>query len=473
MFRRLVIMIAVAIMGVGSRVVAAGDLLRGVTPTWDGWSSVSNPAAATDGDPTSYLNALLPAGRNDGNLYWSMSRSYVAELRIRLKWTAGTSVVGPMSLELQNNGTRVWFSYLALGDNTYVFYPNVTANRVRLFLNDNSSYAQNVEVYWLEAYSEVRDTTPPSAPSGVQAVAGDTTVTISWSAVPDTDLAKYRVYRDGSLIAEVTGTTYMDANLTNGVTYTYEVSAVDKAGNESPKSAAVTATPMGPPRSPVLQITSLSQTTVDIAWEPIGNADGFRMYRNSLLIAQLPSGSQAFHDSGLSPETEYTYKLVVYNKVGESQATVTVTTLPPPPPPPDPPGTPVGLGILDVSKTTASLGWSVPLGLVRGYRVYRNGLLVAETRDTVFVDRNLLPQTRYYYQVVAWNEGGESTPAAVAVTTLAASFSETVRAGLESSLGRARDYVVSAAGGVAPWIVVIAALVTAVKLGNFFLGLWR
>ncbi|MHA1974825.1 MAG: lamin tail domain-containing protein, partial [Candidatus Hodarchaeales archaeon] len=52
----------------------------------------------------------------------------------------------------------------------------------------------------------------------------------------------YNIYRDGVLIATTVGTSYSDVNLNPGTTYTYEISAVDLAGNEGLKSTSVSAT---------------------------------------------------------------------------------------------------------------------------------------------------------------------------------------------------------------------------------------
>ncbi|HET9518879.1 MAG TPA: Ig-like domain-containing protein [Actinoplanes sp.] len=88
------------------------------------------------------------------------------------------------------------------------------------------------------------DTTPPAVPTGLAATPGDRQAVLSWSAA--TDAAGYRVYRNGSLISGVglvTALSYVDTTVANGAAVQYQVSAVDAAGNESARSAAVTVTP--------------------------------------------------------------------------------------------------------------------------------------------------------------------------------------------------------------------------------------
>jgi hypothetical protein len=74
---------------------------------------------------------------------------------------------------------------------------------------------------------------------GVYSVTGDQQVTIYWRANQETDIAYYKVFRNGAptgtftLIGTSTGTNFVDNNVVNGVTYYYAVSAVDQAGQES------------------------------------------------------------------------------------------------------------------------------------------------------------------------------------------------------------------------------------------------
>ncbi|HEY4084660.1 MAG TPA: hypothetical protein VGM43_01920 [Bryobacteraceae bacterium] len=84
-----------------------------------------------------------------------------------------------------------------------------------------------------------KDRFAPEQPTGLSAVAGATTIELSWNGVTDTDLAGYRVYRGGAKIADgLTAPVYSDKDVTAGSRYVYQISAVDQAGNESERSAA-------------------------------------------------------------------------------------------------------------------------------------------------------------------------------------------------------------------------------------------
>ncbi|MER6226787.1 glycoside hydrolase family 18 protein [Streptomyces sp900105755] len=81
---------------------------------------------------------------------------------------------------------------------------------------------------------------PPAAPTGL--TAGSVTsssVALSWTAV--TGATSYAVYRDGTRVQTATGTSATVTGLNPSTAYSFQVTAVNDAG-ESAKSAAVTAT---------------------------------------------------------------------------------------------------------------------------------------------------------------------------------------------------------------------------------------
>ncbi|OQR64527.1 chitinase [Streptomyces maremycinicus] len=81
---------------------------------------------------------------------------------------------------------------------------------------------------------------PPAAPTGLKAGATTSSgVALSWSAA--SGATSYAVYRDGAKVQTVTGTSATVTGLAAATAYTFQVAAVNDAG-ESAKSAAVTAT---------------------------------------------------------------------------------------------------------------------------------------------------------------------------------------------------------------------------------------
>ncbi|AGS71497.1 chitinase [Streptomyces collinus] len=102
-------------------------------------------------------------------------------------------------------------------------------------------YADDVSVYGPDGGGG-GDPAPtvPAAPGGLS-VSGTTSssVSLSWSAVPGA--TGYNVYRDGTKVTAVTGTSATVTGLSASTSYSFQVTATNSAG-ESAKSAAVSGT---------------------------------------------------------------------------------------------------------------------------------------------------------------------------------------------------------------------------------------
>jgi chitodextrinase len=95
------------------------------------------------------------------------------------------------------------------------------------------------------------DTTAPSIPSGFSATpTSESQIQLSWTASTDSPgagqtasgVSSYRIFRGGTQVGTTPTTAYLDTGLTPGTTYSYEIAAVDVAGNTSARSAAVSTT---------------------------------------------------------------------------------------------------------------------------------------------------------------------------------------------------------------------------------------
>lgn len=90
-----------------------------------------------------------------------------------------------------------------------------------------------------------RDIFPPAAPKGLQASNAPNSIELNWERNTEEDLNGYRVYRaegNGALekIADLSAVpSYSDRKVEHGKTYRYAITAVDQAGNESPRSATI------------------------------------------------------------------------------------------------------------------------------------------------------------------------------------------------------------------------------------------
>ena len=144
-------------------------------------------------------------------------------------------------------------AYVELGTSTTVEFLDSTAEF-------GKKYSYLVQAYvdlgaHREAESDLSPERPftledkfaPAAPANLRATASANSVELSWDANTESDLAGYRVYRSvngGAFekIAEVSEIpAYSDKPVEAGKTYRYAVTAIDKSGNESERSAVAEA----------------------------------------------------------------------------------------------------------------------------------------------------------------------------------------------------------------------------------------
>lgn len=93
-------------------------------------------------------------------------------------------------------------------------------------------------------YTVGGDTTAPTAPSLSSTGQTDTTADLSWSGATDNvGVTGYKLFQDGNEIPNIGNvTTYQASALTAQTTYSFTVTALDAAGNESASSNAVSVT---------------------------------------------------------------------------------------------------------------------------------------------------------------------------------------------------------------------------------------
>ena len=173
--------------------------------------------------------------------------------------------------------------------------------------------------------------TPPPAPS-LTANAGDGQVSLSWTPNGDggSPITSYKVYRDGGLLTTTTATSYTDNAVVNGVTYSYQVSAVNALG-EGTKSAPQSATPhaITVPGAPTGLSASHSggpkSGKIALSWSAPANDGGaaitnYRIYRGTTsggeTLLTTVGNVLSYLDTGLTQGTTYYYKVAAVNSVG-------------------------------------------------------------------------------------------------------------------------------------------------------------
>lgn len=150
------------------------------------------------------------------------------------------------------------------------------------------------------------DSTPPPKPTNFNVTSKTkTSLSFSWDVMSASDFSKFKLYRNAVTIYEGGATTFMDTNLSAGITYTYEVSAFDVSGNEGEKNImSVSTLPMDYTAPIIRNITLIDSqdTSAKISWTTDDNATSVIIYRttNGINTAKTDGFSQT-HEVTLTP----------------------------------------------------------------------------------------------------------------------------------------------------------------------------
>jgi len=180
--------------------------------------------------------------------------------------------------------------------------------------------------------SIILDTAAPSAPTGLTGTAASCSqINLSWTASTDTGgsaLKGYNVYRNGSYLKQVTTTSTSDTGLSGSTVYSYTVSAVDNAGNQSAQSNPLGMnTPSCDTTAPTVPTgltgTAASCSQTNLSWAASTDTGGsglkgYNVYRNSSFIKQVTTTSTS--DTGLTESTSYSYNIKAVDNAGNQSA---------------------------------------------------------------------------------------------------------------------------------------------------------
>ena len=179
----------------------------------------------------------------------------------------------------------------------------------------------------------------PSAPSGLTASLGSTTVSLAWTApaLPGNPaFTRYDVYRgttsgQRSLLASVpAGTTsYSEALPPSGATYFYAVRAVNTVGSSPDSNEASTGgSSSGAPTQPTLSAT-VGAGGVGLSWTAGGGggaADKWVVLRDNVQLTRVTDpAARGYRDTTVVSGTTYTYKIRAVNAAGSSPNSNAVT----------------------------------------------------------------------------------------------------------------------------------------------------
>jgi chitodextrinase len=185
------------------------------------------------------------------------------------------------------------------------------------------------------------DTSAPSQP-GVIAVSGlsSSGAMLKWAASTDNvGIEGYRVYRGASasslaLIATTDAvTSYNATNLRSKFSYTFGVTAIDAAGNQSAMrtvvlttAASTDATAPAAPSTSSVALKPFSSARIDVVWGASTSTDVayYLVYRGGVMVGTVERpNSQRFSDNGLAASTSYSYTVQAVDSAGNRSALTT------------------------------------------------------------------------------------------------------------------------------------------------------
>jgi chitodextrinase len=336
--------------------------------------------------------------------------------RVELTWTAATDDAGVTAYEVSRDGTVLaTVSGTAYTDGGVAGRTTYAYSVVALDAAGNRSAAATASV-------TTPDLTAPTAPAPVTATAYADRVELTWTpATDDVGVAAYDVYRDGTLIASISATTYTDAAVVQGATYAYSVRARDAAGNASAAATVSASVPdVSAPGAPGAPAAAVTATRVELTWAAASDNVGVTAYevlRDGALLATVTA--TAYVDTAVVQGRTYAYAVRAVDAAGNRGPAATASAAVPDV---TPPTVPTGLAGQALSyPPRARLTWLAAKDNVgvAGYRVYRDGVLIATTTATTYTDSAVAKNRRYRYQVAAYDaaKNASAASASVYVTT--------------------------------------------------------
>ena len=149
---------------------------------------------------------------------------------------------------------------------------------------------------------------------------------MSWAASKDNvGVTGYRVYRNGAPLPVTTAKSYTDSAVAQGGAYTYQVVALDAAGNLSLPSAAATIVfpDTTKPSAPTKLTLTPGKASMALKWAASTDnvaVTAYRVYRSTTLIATVASPALSYTNTGLKTGTSYSYHLVAIDAAGNASA---------------------------------------------------------------------------------------------------------------------------------------------------------
>jgi regulation of enolase protein 1 (concanavalin A-like superfamily)/fibronectin type 3 domain-containing protein len=322
----------------------------------------------------------------------------------------GNTLTGFISSD-GTNWTQMSAQTITMGTNVYI----------GLAVNSSSSNLMNIATFDNVTLTGNLNPGPTlnamSAPTGLNITGGtNTTRILTWTN--QSGETGYQIDRSddginyvvaGSTAANIV--TFTDTNLIAGERYYYRVRAMNASGVSIPSAVKNSGTRSGPVT--LLNVISPSPTQLIVEWKgdstfevshrierSLNGTSGWATVTGGTIGANIP----IFVDSGLSPSTQYFYRVVTVDSGGDSATSAVVN------------GTtrllaPTNLVFTTKAVNQMSFSWTA-VPTAANYRVEKSTdginwtLLTASQTGTTYTDNAVVALNEYYYRVRGNKTGG-------------------------------------------------------------------
>jgi chitodextrinase len=302
----------------------AGNVLNGSTFSNRGTMSVDS-SGSTEG--CFGMTASGPAPDTTApSVPKNLTATPASSSQVDLSWSASTDNVGVAGYRVYRNGARV-----ATVSGTSHQDKNLSASTTYSYQVSAFDAAGNESVGSFSVTATTLappDTSAPSIPQNLNASAASSSqVNLTWSASTDNvGVTGYKVYRNDKHVGTASSTGFQDKSLAAGTSYSYRVSAVDAAGNESTRSAAATATTRAaadvtPPEILDLKVSKITRSSALITWKTNERAHSRVHYGTdlgSMLANKNLRTSHSFKLANLKGGTLYYFRVTSVDAAGNA-----------------------------------------------------------------------------------------------------------------------------------------------------------
>jgi hypothetical protein len=311
---------------------------------------------------------------DDGTTGWAVSYDlrYSTGTITAANWASATQVQGEPLPQVAGTSQGMTVQDLSAGT-TYYFAIKTTDDA-----NNVSALSNVPSVTTLPPHS-----TPPTAPTGVVAVAVSTSgINVSWAAAsdPQSGIDHYVIYRGGKRVATSSASPFSDTGLSSGRSYVYEVAAVNGAGIEGPRSAPAGATTIVAPGD-MIAWWALDESSGTIAADTAAAGSNGTVVGGAAWTTGPVGGALSF--DGVDDRVDGAFKATL-NMAGPASVSLWVYSV----------GVPGSKSVFGYAPTSAAVILNIyASGSVRGYG------------DSVVVSSSVVPPANTWYHLAYTFDG--------------------------------------------------------------------